>query len=88
MKLKDFLVRDTYNLIEEHDFFVGLQVDDDLWVGVGLCWVWLGQGNCVAIGKISMVLHRIKVQSHHMFWFGSRNLTFQVFCSLLQKHYR
>jgi hypothetical protein len=34
-------------LIEKHDFFERLQVDDDWFceVGVGLCELWLGQGN-------------------------------------------
>ncbi len=37
----------NYNLIEKHDFFERLQVDDDWFceVGVGLCELWLGQGN-------------------------------------------
>jgi hypothetical protein len=51
-----------------------------LWVGVGLCGAWLGQGTCATIGHNSMVFHRTKVQIPHMFWFGSRSPTFLVLC--------
>jgi hypothetical protein len=50
--MKEFLEKENYSLIEEHNFFEKLQVDGDCYfkVGVGLYGVWLEQRTCVAIG--------------------------------------
>jgi hypothetical protein len=52
LKMKEFLEKENYNLIEEHNFFEELQIDCDWYfkVGVGLYGVWLGQRSCVPIG--------------------------------------
>jgi hypothetical protein len=52
LKMKEFLEKENYNLIEEHNFFEELQIDCDWYfkVRVGLYGVWLGQRSCVPIG--------------------------------------